>query len=826
MADLESVDRVADKFDNFVTQACNRVFSIKQCKYKNHVKRAKYFDNDCSLSRIDAIKAGERVTSESDRLKHRIACKKYNALKQRKKRSFQAKSREEVNKAFKRNPADVWGTIDSLQLGKASANEPSGDDFFKHFQDLSKPSEVNNFNDSYEEMAKDFLKRFGQTAHECKSNENEILNSNFTIDEVDFAIGQLKNGRSPGADFLPPEFIKYLKNDIKCDLTELFNYIIENRKFPKKWADGIKSAIYKNGDRLNPSNYRGITVPRIFEKIFEQVIMNRLQFVNEAFNRVDQTNGGFLKGRRTSDNIFILNGLIQKQLSLGKKLYICFVDFSKAFDLISRYILFYKIMKGGWHGRVVDTLKDLYDKTQFRVKSKGKLSPFIENTQGVNQGGIASGFLFRKYMSDLSDYLKTEFGVPICEEILTHILWADDLVLISDSLAGIRKQLDGLNKFCKDNRMLINEIKTKIMVFGSQEKVEILFNDLKIKQTQQYKFLGAIFSAVHKVGSDPFKLNYDYLSDQARKSMFAIKQKLKSIGYLPPKTMFYLYNSALKPIIIYASDVWGVHKAGRETADKFFLKFAKQILGVRQTTTNIFAMGESGQILPSISCVYNVLTYFNRVHNMSNDLLVKQVFDELCRLHKCGFHNWYSDALKMMELYNLDVNSNHGIFKIVAKLSVEHGFKNDWLCKIRDTVNNPGARTYKLFKHSYNMEPYLYHVDNYKHRRSLTKLRTSTHTLKIETDRHKKDKPDVIDRKCHHCNITEDEVHFMISCPLYFTERTTLFHNLGIDHLLGQYSPVDVFICIINMTNQCHLKEIARYVHVCFEKRKKILEQL
>ena len=63
-----------------------------------------------------------------------------------------------------------------------------------------------------------------------------------------------------------------------------------------------------------------------------------------AFAKVDETNGGFLKGRRTSDNIFILNGIIQKQLLLGRRLYVCFVDFSSAFDKINRHILFYKLM--------------------------------------------------------------------------------------------------------------------------------------------------------------------------------------------------------------------------------------------------------------------------------------------------------------------------------------------------------------------------------------------------------------------------------------------------------------------------------------------------
>ena len=66
-----------------------------------------------------------------------------------------------------------------------------------------------------------------------------------------------------------------------------------------------------------------------------------------------------MKNVRTADNMFILNGIVQKQLLIGKSLYVCFVDFSKAFDLVNRTILFYKVMRSGWSGRVVDTLRSL-----------------------------------------------------------------------------------------------------------------------------------------------------------------------------------------------------------------------------------------------------------------------------------------------------------------------------------------------------------------------------------------------------------------------------------------------------------------------------------
>ena len=110
------------------------------------------------------------------------------------------------------------------------------------------------------------------------------------------------------------------------------------------------------------------------------------------------------------------------------------------------------------------------------------LSPPILNEIGVNQGGVCSGLLFRKYMSDLEQYLMSEQGICIDENIVGHLLWADELILFSDSVAGLQKQLNGVMKFCSDNRMIVNESKTKEMQFGKKGNFEVYFNGTRIDE--------------------------------------------------------------------------------------------------------------------------------------------------------------------------------------------------------------------------------------------------------------------------------------------------------------------------------------------------------
>ena len=223
----------------------------------------------------------------------------------------------------------------------------------------------------------------------------------------------------------------------------------------------------------------------VFEKIFEITVQKRLEFVSEAFNRNDRYNGGFLKGSRTSDNVFILNGLVQRQLTLGQPLIVCYIDFPHAFDRVNRNILFYKLKKSGLTGRVIDTLRNLYTKTRYHVKYKGKISDPIHEYVGVNQGGNTSLTLFRRYLRDLKDYLDEYTGICISNEILLHMLWADDLVMVSCTPKHAQRQLDGLSKFCAPNQMIANELKTKYMFFW---KIEWLFTTAK-RQTYREGFV-------------------------------------------------------------------------------------------------------------------------------------------------------------------------------------------------------------------------------------------------------------------------------------------------------------------------------------------------
>ena len=170
------------------------------------------------------------------------------------------------------------------------------------------------------------------------------------------------------------------------------------------------------------------------------------------------------------------------------------VDLKKAFNFVSHSVLFYKILKSGLAGRCVRLLRDMYTKIQARVKVENLLYEWVKDLSGTNQGGPLSPNMFRFMLSDLSEYLDAMDGIVLADEVISHILWADDLVLMSDSQEGLQRQLNGLFKFCSRFQMVVNQTKTKVMVFGkgSKNTNNFTFNGEQLEIVKEYKYLGVI----------------------------------------------------------------------------------------------------------------------------------------------------------------------------------------------------------------------------------------------------------------------------------------------------------------------------------------------
>ena len=122
---------------------------------------------------------------------------------------------------------------------------------------------------------------------------------------------------------------------------------------------------------------------------------------------------------------------------------------------------------------------------------------------------------------------------------------------------------------------------------------------------------------------------------------------------------------------------------------------------------------------------------------------------------------WCTSSITNVWCWKLwhDCNS----FKAHCKELVRRKFIESWKCELNDLDKKPILRMYKLIKTDFSMEPYLNLIKEAKYRRSLTKLRLSSHNLEIERGRHTKPVTPAIERLCIVCGVVDDELHFVTS---------------------------------------------------------------
>ena len=417
-------------------------------------------------------------------------------------------------------------------------------------------------------------------------------------------------------------------------LHKLFNSILTHGYFPNAWRTNTLTPLLKKGDQYDPKNYRGIAVASSISKLFLSIMQKRLSVFSQSHNLIPSCQIAYKQKSSTSDHILTLKNLIDKYINMASRsyLFVCFVDFRAAFDSVWRRALLYKLLKLGVAGNFLNVIDSMYSKVMYCVKMNGYVSETISSSVGVKQGCVLSPLLFNLFLSDLPNIFSTDcHPVELGELKLNCLMFADDLVLISQSAKGLQNCLTNLQIYCDKWDITVNTDKTKVVIFnrGGHKITKFIFllNDIKIDIVQNYCYLGINFSA-----SGNFNNACDALFDKALRAFYKFK------GLQPQNNVrqaLKLFDCLILPIVSYASVVLGPLYAKQMSNENLFdvcnnspieklnLKLCKYLLGVHTRSTNDAVRGELGRNPLLINIINLASRYYDRVNSLGNESLVK-----------------------------------------------------------------------------------------------------------------------------------------------------------------------------------------------------------
>ncbi|BES89746.1 Reverse transcriptase (RNA-dependent DNA polymerase) [Nesidiocoris tenuis] len=298
-------------------------------------------------------------------------------------------------------------------------------------------------------------------------------------------LASVKAGKAAGLDGLSFDFIKSLPQNWLLYLTSLFNRIMSQEKTPIQWSQIVMTMLHKKGDMLDANTYRGLALLNMCLKCFTSILNRRLVVWTDAEGILPDNQAGFHAGRSCLDLKFFLSAIIQIHLRLpGQCVYAVFVDFKREFDSIQHPLLWYKLFSLGVSGQII---RDTFDNL----------------TEGVLQGEILSPLLFALFLADVEDYFRANncSGLDVNGRRDTLLLlYADDMVILGDSIADINRKLEVLESYCSLNKLVVNTAKTKLVCFrkaGGLKKLVLkaFYEGREIEQVKSYSYLGIPFSS-------------------------------------------------------------------------------------------------------------------------------------------------------------------------------------------------------------------------------------------------------------------------------------------------------------------------------------------
>ena len=392
------------------------------------------------------------------------------------------------------------------------------------------------------------------------SLKNPVFNKlDFSIkcEEISKAIKCLKTSKAAGFDNILNEFLISGKESLLQPLCIIFNRIFTSHTYPSMWSINFLRPVHKRDDRKDPDNYRGIAVGSCLGKLYSYVLLNRLELHIKEHDLIKNNQIGFMKGKQPADHMFVLKSLVDNIVKYKKKrMYAAFVDFKKAYDTINRGKLFLKLRQAKVGDTFLNSLKSMYSSVKYCVKLTNGYTNPISSDKGLKQGCVLSPMLFNLFIDDIGNIFdKTCCPVALGDIELNHLLYADDLILLSTSPEGLQNCLNALGTYSQQWDLTVSIKKSKTMVFNPLGKLitDNTFSYLgkPLEMVKEFSYLGIAFSM-----SGSFSNAIQTLKDKANKAMYPLVDTVFKFSLGVPTSMN-LFEKLIQPVVLYGSEIWG-----------------------------------------------------------------------------------------------------------------------------------------------------------------------------------------------------------------------------------------------------------------------------
>ena len=549
---FEDPDDILETWSKMFLDIVDTHLPVKECRVKNK-QQPKWLTPEI----INAMKTRDRHKSLSNNEQYKLWRNKVKRMiKKSKKMQYRSLVEENNNK-----PSNVWKLFKELGAtknnSKCATNAISIDG-----REYTDPLEIaNEFNKFFVTVASKLkepnlepnFERLDKFCDERVPKDTEFSIPYLTKDKVEKYLKNLDLSKATGTDNIGPRLLKLSASFISESITYICNKSIQNSEFPSKWKEGKVTPLFKNGTKEDVNNYRPISILPVLSKIIEKHVHDSLMEFLNTFELLHKTQSGFRPKHSCETALTYMIDSWLKAINDDEIVGVVMVDFKKAFDLVDHNLLIDKLKRYRLSDMTIKWFSSyLIDRKQ-KVSISNKLSTEERVLNGVPQGSILGPLMFLLFINDL----------PLYTDNVKTDLYADDTTLHENdkSISNIKKKLqialNNLQEWCKNNGMVLNTTKTKIMLITTRQKrlhitkeeIELTYNQQTLNHISEDKILG--------VQVDDHLLFSSHIDKTAKKITSNIWLLSRIKDYLNKEHRVRYYKSFIQPHIDYCNIVWG-----------------------------------------------------------------------------------------------------------------------------------------------------------------------------------------------------------------------------------------------------------------------------
>ena len=431
-------------------------------------------------------------------------------------------------------------------------------------------------------LVQQYNSQFSKRSQATRINEKEINDTeegdlsdiDFNEDDIASAINNLKKNSAAGPDGIPAIFLLNTRDSIKFPLQLILRKSLDEGDMHDMFKLAYVTPVHKGGSKMNPANYRPVSLTSHIMKIFERVIKTPIIKHLESCALIRPNQHGFVSGRSTQTQLLQHYCDVYEAMEEGIRIDTVYLDFAKAFDKVDHNILLKKIVDHKIKGKMALWIKSFLQERKYRVVANGAMSEEHDVLSGVPQGTVLASILFIIMISDIDEELKNSISRLFADDtkVSAKIRSHEDMELL-------QKDLDKIYKWADDNHMEFNERKFEKMSHGNTDGVIAGTYKTKsgeeIHENKTVKDLGILTSKDVSFT--------EHIDDLVQTSKIKAGMLLRTFETREPGPMLKMFNSFIRSKLDYCSMVWNPHK--KEEIDKIERiqrNFTSKITGLEQ----------------------------------------------------------------------------------------------------------------------------------------------------------------------------------------------------------------------------------------------------